>query len=168
MSGLVSEQERKDGFWEGTYNSCNVIVISILLGLRQHLSEGVIDTKITWFEGTIKIYFKYLPQTYILICFGLFILFGVYFDIRLFFAFFNSWFYLRYFMRNELTKTYGDPSNSFAFAMFFPERIRPPFEKCSESIYKLVDKIGLVSLLSIDRIFKNKHNPMGGTSEIER
>jgi hypothetical protein len=50
-----------DKYWNESYNSCNVIVISILLGLRQHLSEGVIDTHITWFEGTLKIYIKYLP-----------------------------------------------------------------------------------------------------------
>ncbi len=98
-------------------------MISILLGLRQHLSEGVIDTKIIWFEGTVKIYIKYLPQAYILTCFGLYLIFGVYFDIRLPFAFYFSWVYLRYFMRNELTKEYGDPSTSFSFAYFFPEKI---------------------------------------------
>jgi len=126
-----------------SYNSCNVIVISILLGLRQHLSEGVIDTKIVWFEGTFKIYFKYLPQLYILGCFCLYIIFGVYYDSRLPLAFVFSWMYLRFFMRNELTKSYGDPSNSFSFANFFPEKIRSPFEKCSDFIFRIVESTGL-------------------------
>jgi len=69
--------------------------------------------------------------------------------VRLPFAFLTSWVYLRFFMRNELTKTYGDPSNSFAFANFFPERIRSPIEKCSDVVFKLVDSTGL-----FNKIFK--------------
>ena len=62
MSILRSDKEAIIRFWGDTYNSCNVMVITILLGLRQHLSESVIDTKVRVFtQDTIKIYFKKLP-----------------------------------------------------------------------------------------------------------
>lgn len=50
-------------------------------------------------------------------------------------------------MRNELTKEYGDPSNSFSFANFFPERIREPFEKISNYTYKGVSSIPFLKKL---------------------
>ena len=126
-----------------------MIVISILLGLRQHLSEGVIDTKIVWFSGTVKIYFKYLPQLYVLVFFITYLAIWYTFCTEIVLSFFTSWLYLRFFMRNELTKSYGDPSNSFSFAMLFPEIIRTPIEKCTNPIYKLVNINGM-----LDRVLK--------------
>ena len=82
--------------------------------------------------------------------------------MRLFFAFFTSWTYLRFFMRNELTKTYGDPSNSFSFAMFFPEVVRTPVEKFSNAIFNLVNFTGL-----FDKVFKQQ-TEIPGSSSIER
>lgn len=69
-------------------------------------------------------------------------------------------------MRNELTKSYGDASNSFAFANFFPERIWMPFEKLQDLIYNFMNKTGI-----FDKVFKPRWShelPVSGSSDIER
>lgn len=69
-------------------------------------------------------------------------------------------------MRNELTKTYGDPSTSFAFSQFFPEWIRPPFEKLSDIVFKIMDSSGI-----FNKVFKPRWSselPINGSSDLER
>jgi len=71
-------------------------------------------------------------------------------------------------MRNELTKSYGDPSNSFSFANFFPEAIRGPFEKCSDVIFNIVESTGLFRKVFWPFNRSSENVPLAGASDIER
>ena len=105
------------------YNSINHLNIIVLMGLRQSKFDGGFDTRIPFITETLKLPYKFLPQTYVLLHFFCSFLFEQNWDVRMVFSFYAIWFYLRFFMRTTNDPLIpGDKSPNFAFHTFFPER----------------------------------------------
>ena len=72
----------------------------------------------------------------------------------------NSWTYLRFYKRQEeiakattsSSVTRGDASETFAFAMFFPDVIQPPITFICDRIYDVLVSIGVCTAFSADDI----------------
>ena len=81
-----------------------------------------------------------LPQLYLglyyALCFSLELRFHWY-DLRLPFAMYFSWFYLRFLMPNKCEL--GDPSDAFALFTFFPYTLRPQVAAWSFALFTAIN-----------------------------
>ena len=141
------------------YCSINFIVIALLLGLRQQANKQVLsnmselqeqtetkefDSGVPFISGNIIIPYSILPQLYIVASLSVSFLFEQPFDLRILLDFFWIWFYLRFFMRSNVTQV-GDFTPEFAMHTFFPQKLKGPVKIISEVAYAMFNMCGFIN-----------------------
>lgn len=149
------------------YTSLNPIVLCIIMGLRQLFPMRSLDTRIPFIKGTLLIPFSFLPQLYIigyyLLCFTL-ELSGTWYDLRLPFVLYASWFYLRFLMVHPATGDVGDSAEAFSLYTFFPEKYRSNVKELSDGVFLAVNN----STGAFDYIQRRFRSPFQHTSVVDR
>jgi hypothetical protein len=106
-----------------------------------------------------------LPQVYLglyyALCFFL-ELGGEWYDLRLPFAMYFSWFYLRFLMPNKTEL--GDSSDAFALFTFFPYSVRPQVAAFSYGIFTTINE----STGVFDYIQRRFRSPLQNTNVVDR
>lgn len=108
---------------------------AILGGLSVALKQLIPEQEVKLF-GVFSLRVNYVPGALILVEFVIFLLMPNEALPYAIFGVFVSWFYLRHYQhRNEVI---GDTSDTFSFATFFPDPIRPPIIVISNISDKLL------------------------------
>ena len=163
------------------YTSINPIVMAVIMGLRQLYPDRSIDTHIPFITGNLEIPFQVssisfnydlqmLPQLYLgayyIICFVL-ELGGEYYDFRLPFAMYFSWFYLRFIMvnpRGQNSGEVGDSSVHFALHTFAPEAYKERVAEFSDSIFVWIN----TTTGAFDYLQRKYKSPLQNTNHVDR
>jgi hypothetical protein len=62
----------------------------------------------------------------------------------------DSWFYMRFYMKRELTDCPGDLSSNFALSAFFPPAAQPYVQPISKTLHYWAVVIGIIPSVSLN------------------
>ena len=131
---------------------------AFLVALKQLVPEHTVSLA----RNMVKMRLKHFPVLFLLVTGFISLCFGNGSSLSLaLLGFTTSWTYLRFYRKTQLLSTsltgdssiiYGDASETFAFAHFFPDPIHTPISVLSNSIYSCLISLKLCSPVSAELI----------------
>ena len=153
--------------WAGVTENPDVAMVQISGGISIQATflcafkQLVPEHTVSVFKGAFKMRVKHFPAIFLLLNTLSGIILGTHVALLLsWIGLLTSWTYLRFYKRQpDLSGTStsgeglrGDASETFAFAMFFPDVMQPPIASFTDAVYNILVSIGVCTPFTTEDI----------------